>query len=96
MKSRLWIVRTRGWAIPLLVVLIILLAIGVLATPGPFDGLKARQFGGSYPWPVRNQRDVIQRPLPATLRRGGTRERDGFLGEEITGCQFRLGLSGLH
>jgi hypothetical protein len=33
MKSRLWIVRTRDWAIPLLVVLIILLAIGVLATP---------------------------------------------------------------
>ena len=33
MKSRLWIVRTRGWAITLLVVLIILLAIGVLATP---------------------------------------------------------------
>jgi hypothetical protein len=33
MKSRLWIVRTKGWAITLLVVLIILLAIGVLATP---------------------------------------------------------------
>lgn len=33
MKNQLWIVRTRGWLTALLVAIIILLAIGALASP---------------------------------------------------------------